>query len=108
MVRFYYFLCRCLTVRDTNQVYCAYAEWLSEHLKEDAFDFSGKKPKLLKKPKFSIHDFQAGRVNKECYELYFTRFLPCLEKMTVWNRKLKKAKKIKIFSPLVVRHFGCS
>ena len=83
-----------------------YAEWLSEHLTEDAFDFSRKKPKLLKKPKFSIHDFQAGRVNKECYELYFTRFLPCLEKKTVWNRKLKKAKEDKDLLTISSEAFG--
>ena len=62
-------------------------------MKEDAFDFTGKMPKLLKKPMYSWRDFAAGRRNKECYELYFTtgRFVPHLEK-AIWHRKLTKAK----------------
>ena len=32
-----------------------------------------------------------GRRNKECYELYFTRFIPHLEKKAIWNQKLNKA-----------------
>ena len=64
-------------------------------MKEDAFDLSGETPKLLNKPKFSLRDFQTGRANKECYGLFFTKFLPCLEKKTVWNRKLKTAREDK-------------
>ena len=63
-------------------------------------------PKLFKKPKFLIQDFEAGRVKKECYKLYFTRFPPCLEKKMVWNRKLKNVKEDKDLLTISCEAFG--
>ena len=85
---------------------CICTEWLSEHLQEDAFDFTRKKPKLIKKPMYSWKDFAAGRSNKECYELYFTRFVPHLEKKALWNRKLSKAKEDKDLVTISSEAFG--
>ena len=44
----------------------------------------------------------AGRHNKECYELYFTRF----KKKAIWNRKLNKAKEDKDVITISSEAFG--
>ena len=70
--------------------YSRFEVWLHDTLPEDAIDKDNHRLKV--DTKWSIDDMLEGRMNKECYSLYFTRFAPILEKKHIWHQNLLNAK----------------
>ena len=83
---------------------CFTKEWLRTSLPEDCIDKNTKKLTTL--PKYGWKDFQKGRENVDCYRLFFSLFVPHLEKRSNWDDRVANAENDKDVVSVSSEAFG--
>ena len=66
-------------------------DWMHESLSHDAIDPIDRKLKELLP--FHIKGIVKGRVDKNSYKFFYSKFVSLIDKKSIWNEKLVKAKK---------------
>ena len=64
---------------------------MHESLSKDAIDPINRK--LKESLPFHIKNIVKGRVDKKCYKFFYSKFVPLIDKKSIWNDNLVKAKK---------------
>ena len=73
-------------------------------LPEDCIDKNSKKLTTL--PKYGWEDFQKGHANEDCYRLFFSLFVPHLEKRSNWDDRVANAENDKDVVSVSSEAFG--